>query len=300
MVQPGAAVNPAPGRPEGRDHRYRASVAVVLSLLSALAYGVSDFLGGIFARRSGPWQVAVVGQTSSTACVLVAALVVGGSPVGADWAWAALGGTGAGVGTAFLYRGLSTARMSVVAPLSAVTCALLPVVVGLATGDRPALLAWCGLVAAFPAIALISRVVDEDPAHRGGVVDGTLAGLGFGLLFVGLGQVRDEAGLHPLVLTQAVSVLGVVLTATLLRQAWVPRDRLALRALLMGPLGAGATVAFMLATQEGLLAIVSVISSLYPAATVLLATVLLRERIHGWQGAGLALAAVAVTFVALA
>ena len=274
-------------------------MAVVLSLLSAVTYGVSDFLGGILSKRSGPWQVAVVGQTSSTVCVAVAAVVVGGTAVGADWAWAVLGGAGAGLGTAFLYRGLSGARMSVVAPLSAIACALLPVVVGLALGDRPSLLAWAGIVAAFPAIALISRVVDPDPSHQGGVVDGTIAGLGFGFLFVGLGQVREEAGLHPLVLTQAVSVLTVVATATALRQAWVPRDRLALRAVVMGPLGASATVLFMLATREGLLSIVSVVSSLYPATTVLLAAVLLRERVQAWQGVGLALAAAAVTLVAL-
>lgn len=274
-------------------------MAVVLSLLSALAYGVSDFLGGIFSKRAGPWQVAVVGQSSSTLCALVAALVLGGAPVGADWGWAALGGIGAGIGTAFLYRGLSTARMGVVAPLSAVACALLPVVVGLATGDRPALLAWLGIVVAFPAIALVSRVVDEDPAHRSGVADGFLAGIGFGLLFVGLGQVRAEAGLYPLVLTQLVSVGGVVLTAVTLRQTWVPRGRAPWWALLMGPLGATATVAFLRASQEGLLSLVAVISSLYPAGTVVLATVVLRERIHAWQAVGLVLAAVAVSLVAL-
>ena len=85
-------------------------MAIVLSLLSALAYGVSDFLGGVFAKRSGAWQVAVVGQTSSTLCALVAALAIGGTPAGADWGWAAIGGLGAGIGTAFLYRGPLWAR----------------------------------------------------------------------------------------------------------------------------------------------------------------------------------------------
>ncbi|MCO7240948.1 EamA family transporter [Aeromicrobium sp. CnD17-E] len=278
-------------------------MAVLLSLLSALSYGVSDFLGGLFSKRSGPWQTAVVGQTSSTVCTVAVALFIAGDPVGADWVWGVVGGAGSGVGAAFLYRGLAGGRMSVVAPLSAVVCALLPVAVGLVTGDRPSALALAGIVVAFPAIALVSRVVEEDAAaqaaHRGGVVDGILAGLGFGVLFVALGQVRDDAGLWPLAVAQGAAALVVVLLAVALREAWVPRDRLAWRAVVMGPLGATATTAFLLATREGLLSVVSVISSLYPATTVLLATLVLKERIQAWQGVGLALAASAVTLVAL-
>lgn len=278
-------------------------MAVVLSLLSALAYGVSDFLGGVFAKRSGPWQTAVVGQASSTACTAVAAALVAGSPGASDWVWGVVGGAGSGVGAAFLYRGLSSGRMSVVAPLSAVVCALMPVAVGLLTGDRPSALALAGIVVAFPAIALVSRVVEEDAAaqaaHRGGVADGVLAGLGFGVLFVALGQMGDDAGLWPLTLAQGAAAVTVVVLATALREAWVPRDRLAWRPLLMGPLGATATTLFLLATREGLLSVVSVISSLYPATTVLLATLVLKERIQAWQGVGLALAATAVTLVAL-
>ncbi len=274
-------------------------MAVVLSLLSALSYGVSDFLGGLFSKRSGPWQVAVVGQSSSTVANLVVGLVVGGVVTGQDWAWAAGAGVGGGLGTAFLYRGLAGARMGVVAPLSAVGTALLPVAVGLAIGERPSPLAVLGVISAMPAIWLISRVADEDPSHRGGVVDGVLAGLGFGLLFVCLGRIGEDAGIVPLALTQLVSVAVVVLTAVSLRQAWVPRDPAAWRALAMGPLGAAATGLFVYATHHGLLSVVSVISALYPASTVVLAALVLKERIHAWQGVGLALAAAAVTLVAL-
>jgi drug/metabolite transporter (DMT)-like permease len=278
-------------------------MAVVLSLLSALAYGVSDFLGGIFARGATPWQVAVVGQSSSSVFSLLALAIVPGSPSWAAIGWGALAGLGGGVGAGFLYRGLSTARMGVVAPISAIGAALLPVAVGLATGERPSLLAIVGIVAAFPAIALISRVPDDgsvDVAHRGGVLDGSLAGLGFGVLFVLLDRVPDGSGLTGLAASQVVSVLAIVVLATALRVAWVPRDRFAWRAVAMGPLGATAQGAFLYATQQGLLSVVSVISSLYPASTVVLASVLLRERILRWQAAGLVLAAVAVTLVALA
>jgi drug/metabolite transporter (DMT)-like permease len=274
-------------------------VAIVLALLSATAYGVSDFLGGIFSKRASPWQVAVVAQTSSTVFNFLAALVIGGSPIASDCWWGALAGFCAGIGAVFLYRGLAGARMGVVAPLSAVGCALVPVVVGFATGDRPSTLAVIGIICAFPAMYLISLIVDEDPAHRGGVFDGIMAGLGFGLLFVFIGQMSDDAGLMPLVVAQMFAVLGVVAMAISLRQAFIPRTREPWRAVVMGPLGATATGAFLYATHHGLLSIVSVIAALYPAGTVLLATVVLKEKIHPWQGVGLAFAVAAVTLVAL-
>lgn len=274
-------------------------MAIVLALLSAAAYGVSDFLGGIFSKRASPWQVAVVAQTSSTVFNFLAALVIGGSPIASDWGWGAIAGFCAGIGAVFLYRGLAGARMGVVAPLSAVGCALVPVVVGFATGDRPSTLAVIGIICAFPAMYLISLVVDEDPTHRGGVFDGIMAGLGFGLLFVFIGQMSDDAGLGPLVVAQMFAVLGVVAMAVSLRQAFIPRTREPWRAVVMGPLGATATGAFLYATHHGLLSIVSVIAALYPAGTVLLATFVLKEKIHPWQGVGLAFAVTAVTLVAL-
>ncbi|MGA9101773.1 EamA family transporter [Aeromicrobium sp.] len=274
-------------------------MAIVLALLSAAAYGVSDFLGGIFSKRASPWQVAVVAQMSSTTFNALAGLVIGGNPVRADWLWGAVAGVCAGIGAVFLYRGLAGARMGVVAPLSAVGCALVPVVVGLATGDRPSTIAVIGIVCAFPAMYLISRIVDEDPTHRGGVFDGIMAGLGFGLLFVFIGQMSDDAGLMPLALAQAFAVLGVISMAVSLRQAFVPRTREPWRAVVMGPLGAAATGCFLYATHHGLLSVVAVIAALYPAGTVILATVVLREKIHAWQGVGLAFAVAAVTLVAI-
>lgn len=273
-------------------------VAIVFSLISALAYGISDFLGGIFAKKASPWQVAIVGQTSSGFFSLIAAFFIAGSPTGRDLMFGALAGLGGGFGVAFLYRGLATARMGVVAPLSAIGTALLPVGVGLATGDRPSSLAVFGIICAFPAIALISRVADDNPSHRGGVLDGVLAGVGFGALFVFLGQVGHDAGLYPLAMSQVTSVFAIIVTATILRHAWVPRDPASWKAVMMGPLGATAQGAFLYATHHGLLSVVSVISSLYPASTVLLAAVLLREKIHGWQGVGLVFAVLAVALVA--
>ncbi len=274
-------------------------MAILLSLFSALAYGVSDYLGGIFAKRSSPWQVAVAGQSSSAVCAVLATTIIGWQAASADLATGAIAGLGSGVGVIYLYRGLANARMGVVAPLSAVGAALIPVAFGLISGERPSWLAAAGIVVAFPAIALISKVVDEDPSHRGGVIDGIVAGIGFGVLFTFLGRASDDSGLAPLAMSQITSVLTVVAFGIALRTVWIP-NKAAMRAVVMGPLGASAQGAFLYATHHGLLSVVSVISSLYPAGTVILAAVLLRERIHKAQGIGLVLATLAVSLVAAA
>jgi uncharacterized membrane protein len=279
-------------------------MVVLLALVSALMYGLSDFVGGLVSRRTTAWPTAVVGQVSSTACTALAALFVSGHPTGADFAWSALAGLGAGVGTAFLYRGFANGRMGVVAPVSAVGAAIVPVVAGALGGERPGLLMWLGIVIAVPAIWLISTVpVSAAPEPRAtfaaGLVDGVLAGLGFGGLFAALGQVPDGAGLWPLTVAQAASVLAVVGLATLLRAAWVPRGRQVRWAALTGPFGASATLAFLLATHHGFLTLAGVLASFYPAFTVLLAVALLREHVHRAQAVGLGLCAVTIVCVSL-
>ena len=279
-------------------------MVVVLALLSALLYGLSDFVGGLVSRRVSAWPAAVVGQLSSTVCTAAVALFLAGDPAPVHLAWGALAGVGAGTGTAFLNRGLSSGRMGVVAPVSAVGAAIVPVVVGALGGERPGVLMWLGIVLAIPAIWLISTVPDVPAGHERaslaeGLVDGVLAGLGFGGLFAALGQVPDDAGLWPLALAQACSVLAVIGLALALRKQWVPRGPGLAWAATTGPLGASATLAFLLATHHGYLTLAGVLASFYPAATVLLAVGVLGERVHRSQGLGLALAAVTVTLVSL-
>jgi uncharacterized membrane protein len=280
-------------------------MTVVLALLSALMYGLSDFVGGLVSRRVSAWSAAVVGQASSTLFTALAALFVAGSPTVAHFGWGAVAGLSGGVGTAFLYRGLSSGRMGVVAPVSAVGSAVVPVIAGALTGERPGSLMWVGILLALPAIWLISTVprAAEDE-HResfaAGLTDGVLAGLGFGGMFAALGQVPDSAGLWPLATVQGFSVVGVVLLATGLRVDWLPRSRGTAWAALTGPLGATAALAFLLATHHGLLTLSGVLAAFYPAVTVLLAVVVLRERIHRVQAIGLALCSVSIVLVSLA
>ena len=274
-------------------------MAVLLALLAALSYGLSDFVGGLVSRRTSAWPVAFVGNAAALVGAVVVALVVPGDPAPADLWWGALAGLGTGTGGAFLYRGLAAGRMGVVAPVSAVGAALVPVSVGVVTGERPELLVWLGIAAAVPGIWLVSRESGEQGDLAAGLADGVLAGLGFGLLFAAMGQVPEEAGFWPLALAQAVGTVSVALMATLLGARWVPHARSqAWGGIVAGVLGTTAVVAFLLATQRGLLTIASVVTSLYPAVTVLLAATLLREHIHRSQAVGLVLCTVAVGLVA--
>ncbi|WP_134738897.1 DMT family transporter [Nocardioides sp. 503] len=276
-------------------------MALLLSLLAAVSYGLSDFVGGVASKRVTPWTIALVGQLGGAVPFLVVGLLRGGSFGGEVVAWAALAGLGNGLGTAFLYRGLSSGRMGVVAPVSAVGAALVPIAVGLATGERPSTLVWLGILAAVPAIWLVAREPrSASSAEAGsGVLDGVVAGVGFGTLFSALAQVPEEAGLVPLALNQLVAAVVVVLVATALRAAWVPRRPAALLGVVSGCLGAAATGLFLVASRDGNLTVAAVITSLYPAFTVLLALSILRERVHPAQAVGLGLCAVTVVLVAL-
>jgi drug/metabolite transporter (DMT)-like permease len=274
-------------------------VAILLSLLAAASYGLADFVGGVTSKRVSPWSVALVAQLGGAALVFLLTLVVSGSPTGADLAWSVVAGLGNGFGTAFLYRGLSAGRMGVVAPVSGVGAALVPVAVGVLTGERPAALVWLGIVLALPGIWLVAREPATGPGRLGaGLADGVLAGLGFGLLFAALAQIPADAGFLPLALNQVVAGAVIVAVALILGSPWVPRDPRALGGVVSGALGALATGAFLVATHSGYLTVTAVIASLYPAVTVMLAAFVLREHVHRAQALGLGLCAVAVSLVA--
>ncbi|MER7797073.1 EamA family transporter [Microbacterium sp. NPDC096154] len=284
--------------------------AVLLALACAVAYGLSDFLGGLFSKRHSAWTIALWSQLGALLTAGALGLILGGTPLPVDLMWAVVAGIGSGLGGAFLYRGLAGGRMSVIAPISAVVSAAVPVVVGVATGERPQPLAWVGIAVGLVAIWLVARTPDPAGAPdavfarpsgtAASIRDGVLAGIGFGTSFAAIGQVREQAGLWPNAASMLTAVVVLLVAALLVRAPLTLPRRSAALALLPGVLGAVALTFFLLATQHGLLTVVSVISALYPAATVILAAVVLRERIHRGQSIGLAACAVAVALVALA
>jgi uncharacterized membrane protein len=214
----------------------------LLSLCSALAYGLSDFVGGLVTRRTGVWAVAATSQATASVPAIGLAVTNLGHPGIGDLAWGVLAGLGSGAGNVLIYQGLARGRMAVVAPLSAVAAAALPVLAGISAGERPGLFQAVGLVFALPAVWLVST--SGGGSHRAGridVVSGLLAGLGFGVQFSALGQVAERAGLTPLAVSQVVSVIAIVGGAAIRSAPWMPRDR-------HGRLGA---VAGLLSGQRG-------------------------------------------------
>jgi uncharacterized membrane protein len=289
-------------------------LTVLLGLAAGLGYGLADFVGGLASRRVHYAVVSVIGTATAVVITFLALIALPGTPTAQALTWGTIAGLGGGFGGLMLYRGLGRGRMGVVAPLSALGTAVIPVIVGVALGERPSVPAWAGIALALPAIWLVSTSGEPTPVASAdspsgdraglepGVVEGLLAGLGFALLLIGLGLGGGGVGLWPVAASQvsALVVMGVAMLGALRRpeNRNVPRRDagLAVSAGLFGGVGA---ICYLLATQTGLLSIVAVITSLYPASTVLLSAVVLHERIHGRQLVGLALAVAAVVLIVL-
>jgi len=277
-------------------------MSVILGLAAAVAYGASDFIAGLLSRRASFLQVAVVAQLfATTATVTALPFTTQAGPSATALGWGTAGGAGGALGALALYRGLGAGRMAVVAPISGVLAAALPALAGFLLGERPSGLALSGIGLALPAVWLVStvdkRTNDGQGASAAGVIDGLLAGLGFGLLFLGLGRGGEGTGLWPVAAAAMTSLVVLVVAAVIGGAAQRPSARVAAGSAAVGGLGAAATVLFFLATHRGLLALVSVITSLYPAVTVLLARLTLGERFGRLQTVGLGMAAVAVVLI---
>jgi uncharacterized membrane protein len=273
-------------------------VGVVLALLSALAYGTSDFVAGSGARRSSVGRITLIAQPFGllTAAVAVAVFPADPPSTGA-LLWGALSGVGSGLGTVALYQGLAVGRMGVIAPLSAVVTAVVPAVVGLASGERLSVIALVGLGLAVPAVALVSAQRDPAAPGRSGAVWGALAGGGFALMFVALDRAGTDAGAWPLLPGQAVAVVVVLPFAVRLLGATARWGDAAAPGVVAGLLAGTANLLFLAATGAGDLAVVAVLTALYPAVTVVLARSVLGERWTTPQVVGLVAAAVAVALI---
>lgn len=277
-------------------------MGIVLGLLAALCYGASDFAAGVGGRRASSAAVAIMSQPIGLIAAIVAVIVLGArSPTPSALLWGAFSGIGSGVGTIALYRGLTVGRMSVVAPLSAVLAAALPAVIGIATGDSLSDVRLAGLVLALPGIALVSLQSRSGPEHarHSGVVEGLVAGAGFAMLFIGLARAGTSAGAWPLVPAQAVAVLTVLVLGLSLGKPGGTWLSAWWSALLTGVLGGTANLLYLASTGAGQLSVVAVLTSLYPAVTIILARGLLHESWNRIQALGLAVSAVAIAFISL-
>jgi drug/metabolite transporter (DMT)-like permease len=277
-------------------------MAALLALASALCYGVSDFVGGLLARRASFVAVAFLGQAGGLVCAAVVAPLASTSPPGwADLGWGALSGVGTGIAMMFLFRGLSRGEMTVVVPASAVGGVAVPVLVGvLLWGERPPVLSWAGIALAVPALWLVSAPGGRPrPAVSPAVLDGLIAGLAIALQYVALAQSGPQSGLWPVLSGRAAAVLTVL--PLLLRTHASLRGR---TAILLAGAGTGVAAAlalscFLLATRHQLVAIAVVLSSLYPVVPVLLGVTVLHERVTRRRLVGLVVAGMAIALLAV-
>ena len=274
---------------------------LILALLSAALYGTADFLGGLAARRAAALAATVMAQGIGLVLVALALpLFATALPNGTVALWGVGAGLTGGIGVALLYYGFSVGRMSVVAPVTAVCSITIPVLTGLFLGERPGLVALGGVAAAIVSVALISR--HDDPAGTVSGPDRSLpialaSGVAIGVFLVCLVRAGTESGLWPLLIARAASTIALAAAAGFSKvRLAIPRKVWPV-VVACGAIDVVANALYLLAARGGSLGLVATLASLYPASTVLLARVVLGERLRPVQSVGLVCAAGAIVLI---
>jgi len=285
-------------------------VYLLLAVAAAAAYGAADFLGGVASRRSAITPVILVSQGLALLLALLSAPFFAAAPAAADLLWGGAAGFAYALGLLLLYRAMATGLMSVVAPITGICAPCLPVLIGLLHGERPGVWALAGMVLAGVAIDLVSREPNtrepsasapgNAPAARAArrvVFTAIGAGMAFGVFLSAIAHTSPGAGLWPLVAARAVTLTSHLGVALWQRQPLRLERSSLWTALAGGALDIVANAMYLVATRGALLSLAATVTSLYPAATVLLASLTLGERIHRRRGFGLLCAATAVVLI---
>lgn len=308
-------------------------LAVVLALVAAAGFGGSDFTAGLASRGASVIRVTILSEATATVLsLLIVPWVSPRLPSLASVGWGVLGGFSGVAAAMALYLGFRHAAFSVASSLSAVGSAALSVVAGLLLGERPAMLSLAGIALGLPAIAAVSAspqrpgpagaetagggpgadepggetaAVAPTPSahattgrHLAGVGFGLAAGAGFALYYLCLNEAGSDSGLWPVLVAMVAGLAEAVVIGAATRQLGPPPRRALILAAATGVIGVTGTAAFFASTHAGLLAVTAVITSLYPAVTILLARVLLAERLTPVRLAGLCLAAASIGLIA--
>ncbi|MGE5816355.1 MAG: EamA family transporter [Acidobacteriota bacterium] len=282
-------------------------IPALLALLSSVTYGSADFLGGLSSRRASTTAVVIVSQLAGLVLLALAMPLLPPSSVTViDLAWGAAAGLSGGIGVALLYRGLAIGPMSVVAPVTAVCAVIVPVLVGIFSGEALSMLTGAGIVLAATAIVLVGQAptpagsaAKTRPGARAfsAVSIAIASGVVIGLFLVALERTPASAGMWPLIAARVVSIslFGIVALA---RPAAHSMSRgSAATAVLGGSFDMLANVLYLAAVRQGQLSVIATLTSLYPASTVLLARVVLGERLGFQQKVGVAGAVVAAMMI---
>jgi drug/metabolite transporter (DMT)-like permease len=280
-------------------------MVVLLGLAAAVLYGSGDFLGGMATRRAHVLTVLTLVESAGVIVALAAAAASPCPAALAGLAWGVSAGLVGGLGLIVFYIGLAAGPMSVVAPVSGLVSTVLPAGVALAQGERPGVGVYAGALLCLVAIVLASSAGNTGPARRPGrlgraIAYGTASGVSFGLFFLLIRNAGQSGELWP-VAAGRIGELAIVLTAVAVLRPGLLRGvggRVPLLAAGAGVIDVLANICYVAATRTGLFGLAVVLASLYPGVTVMLARVVLGERLRWLQRIGLTLAAIGILLVA--
>jgi len=291
--------------------------AVALGLGSAISWGAGDFSGGFATKRANTFGVVIISQLAGLILIaLLSVLSHDPIPLPGDWVWGALAGIIGGFALLAFYRALAIGRMGIAAPVSAVFAALLPVIFAALTQGLPPVVQLLGFALGLTGVWLLARPEAEhgtsheiqenltqseavSQARPTGVGLAILAGFGFGSFLVLIHHASVISAFWPLLAARGASLVLLTGVALATQREWLPGVRLVPFLMLVGALDLGGNVLFVLAGQVGRLDVAGVLSSLYPGATVLLAVIILHERVSRTRLIGIVVALLAVVFIAL-
>jgi drug/metabolite transporter (DMT)-like permease len=289
-------------------------MVIMLGLVAAVLYGTGDFLGGQATRQAGALVVLALAETAGVIVALPAAAAMSPGTVSlAGLAWGISAGLIGGAGLILFYKALAAGPMSVAAPISALVATVLPVAIALAEGERPGPGVYVGAALCLAAIVLTSFGGQTGSAHRSSAAPpraagpgralryASAAGVSFGLYFLLIRNSGQSGELWAVAAGRIGELAAVLIVAAALRRSPLPRGvsgRLLLAAAGAGAIDVVATISYVAATRTGLFGLAVVLASLYPGITVLLARVMLGERLRWTQRTGLGLAAIGIILVA--
>lgn len=278
-------------------------ITALCGLAASLCWGSGDFCGGFASRRVNPSTVVTMAYSAGLVLLIGLALIWREPfPGQEDMLWGGIAGLVGAIGLVSFYSALSIGRMGIIAPTSAVLTAGLPVLFSALTEGLPSLLQFGGFALALLAIVLVSRPEGARQRPRG-IGLALLAGCGFGCFFILISRVSHNATYWPLAAARLTSVLSLLMMALFRKQQTIPQRKAVRKVmpliLLAGSLDAVGNAFFVLAAHSGRLDVAAVLAGLYPAATVLLASIVLRERVTRVQGIGILLALIAIPLISV-
>src|SRR5579859_1278554 len=275
----------------------RTLATIVFGLAASLVWGSGDFTGGLASRRANPSSVVIAAYSVGLVLLVALALIWREPfPSSVDLIWGGIAGLAGAIGLIAFYSALSIGQMGIIAPVSPVLTAAIPVIFSAFTVKLPSWLQLGGFLLALVAIVLISRP-ERAKGRPKGLGLALLAGCGFGCFFILVSRVTPSATFWPLAVARLTSVLFLLVMMLLRRQRIAPKMTVAPLIVLAGILDAIGNAFFVLSAHAGRLDVAAILSSLYPAATVLLATFILKERMTRIQTIGLFLALVAIPLI---